>query len=260
MSKLRSVSTAFWSDPFIEDLTPNHKLLFLYLVTNEKTNMLGIYESSIKKISFETGLKKDDVLKGLKEFEKVNKVKYINNYVILINFMKHQKFNTNMKKSAIDIYNNLPKELKDSTITVCKSNPSKGFESLLKCFGMVSKVEVEVEDEIETKEEDENKSLPFSFYNSLLKLGADKQLASEWLKVRKTKKATNSQTAFNSFVKQLEKTNATVNEILELCVIKSWSGFKSEWYQKPNEEPKTKQQIYEEQLKKLKELHNKNNN
>jgi len=167
MAKLRSVSTAFWSDPFIEDLTPNHKLLFLYLVTNEKTNMLGIYESSIKKISFETGLKKDDVLKGLKEFERVNKVKYINNYVILINFMKHQKFNTNMKKSAIDIYNNLPKELKDSTITVCKSNPSKGFESLLKCFGMVSKIEIE--DEIETKEEvkKEDKDILSDFKKSL---------------------------------------------------------------------------------------------
>ena len=36
MSKLRSVSTAFWSDPFIEDLNPAQKLLFLYLITNEK--------------------------------------------------------------------------------------------------------------------------------------------------------------------------------------------------------------------------------
>ena len=139
--------------------------------------MLGIYESSIKKISFETGLKKDDVLKGLKEFERVNKVKYINNYVILINFMKHQKFNTNMKKSAIDIYNNLPKELKDSTITVCKSNPSKGFESLLKCFGMVSKIEVEdeVEDEVEegVKQSrisfEEKKKRFINWFNQMLK-------------------------------------------------------------------------------------------
>ena len=109
MAKLRSVSTAFWSDPFIEDLTPNQKLLFLYLITNEKTNMLGIYEASIKKISFETGIENTNVKKDLEEFEKLEKVKYINNYVILINFMKHQNFNTNMKKSAIDCYNSLPK-------------------------------------------------------------------------------------------------------------------------------------------------------
>lgn len=157
MSKLRSVSTAFWSDPFIEDLTPTQKLLFLYLITNEKTNMLGIYESSIKKISFETGIKKDDVVNGLKAFETLNKVKYENNYVILVNYIKHQNFNTNMKKSAIDVYNNLPKELIDSSIVVSKDNPLEGFETLLNHFGMVRKVEVEAKDEskleIEVKEE-----------------------------------------------------------------------------------------------------------
>lgn len=149
MSKLRSVSTAFWSDPFIEDLTPNQKLLFLYLITNEKTNMLGIYEASVKKISFETGIKKEDVSNGLKAFERLNKVKYRNNYVILVNYMKHQNFNTNMKKSAIDIYNNLPNALKDNDLNVSKDSPTKGFETLLNHFGMVRKVEVEYEAESE---------------------------------------------------------------------------------------------------------------
>ncbi len=101
MSKLRSVSTGFWSDPFIEDLTPSEKLLFLYLITNEKTNMLGIYEASLKKISFETGLNKDVVLNGLKAFESIGKVRYVDNYVIIVNYMKHQNFNTNMKKYEI---------------------------------------------------------------------------------------------------------------------------------------------------------------
>ena len=148
MSKLRSINTAFWSDTWIEDLEPEHKLLFLYLVTNDKTNMLGIYESSIKKIAFETGLNIETVSNGLKAFETVSKVKYINNYIILVNYMKHQNYNTNMKKSAIDIYNNLPKELKNSKLSVSKAEPAKGFERLLNHYGMVSKVEVEVEDEL----------------------------------------------------------------------------------------------------------------
>lgn len=155
MSKLRSVSTAFWSDPFIEDLSPNEKLLFLYLITNEKTNMLGIYESSVKKISFETGLTQQEVSNALKRFETLKKVKYINNFVVLINYMKHQNFNTNMKKSAIDTYNKLPIELKDNKLSIDKSNVEKGFESLSKHFGMVRKVEVEyeVKDEEEVKDE-----------------------------------------------------------------------------------------------------------
>jgi len=157
MSKLRSVSTAFWSDPFIEDLTPSEKLLFLYLITNDKTNMLGIYEVSIKKISFDTGLNKDIIEKALKEFERLSKVKYIKNHVVLVNFMKHQNYNTNMKKSAIDIYNSLPKDLKDNSLDISKDNPLKGFESLLNHYGMVSKYEVEVEVEEETELEEETK-------------------------------------------------------------------------------------------------------
>jgi len=153
MSKLRSVSTAFWSDPFVEDLTPNQKLLFLYFITNEKTNMLGIYEMSIRKISFETGLKKEEIEKGLKAFERVGKVKYVENYIVLINYLKHQNFNTNMKKAAIDIYNALPNSLKGSEISVSKANPLKGFESLLKHYGMVPKREVEVEVEVKREVE-----------------------------------------------------------------------------------------------------------
>lgn len=174
MSKLRSLSTSFWSDPFIEDLTPSQKLLFIYLITNDKTNMLGIYESSIKKISFETGIKKEDINNALKAFERVGKVKYINNYVILTNYMKHQNYNTNMKKSAIDIYNNLPKELKNKDLIIDKSNPLKGFQSLLNHFGMVRKVEVEYELEIEDEKEVNdilnNFNLFWDYYHKITKL------------------------------------------------------------------------------------------
>jgi len=147
MSKLRSVSTAFWSDPFIEELNPNEKLLFLYFITNEKTNMLGIYEVSIKKISYDTGMNKEVIEDALKEFETLKKVKYINNHVILVNFIKHQNYNPNMKKSAIDVYNDLPNCLKDSDLIIDKSDVIKGFETLIKALGLVSKVEDEVEDE-----------------------------------------------------------------------------------------------------------------
>jgi len=160
MSKLRSVSTAFWSDPFIEDLTPSQKLLFLYLITNEKTNMLGIYEASSKKIAFETGIPLLSVQKDLAFLEKAGKVKHVNNFIVLINFMKHQNFNTNMKKSAIDVYNNLPKELKHSELNLSKDDYSVSFESLLNHYGMVPnhtamvpKVEREYEYEYEREYE-----------------------------------------------------------------------------------------------------------
>lgn len=69
----------------------------------------------------------------------------------------------------------------------------------------------------------------FSFFNSLIELGAEKQLVSDWLKVRKTKKLTNTETAFESLKKEFEKANKPINDILRVCVTNSWGGFKASW-------------------------------
>lgn len=131
--------------------------------------MLGVYEVSLRKISFETSIKKDDISNALKEFERLGKVKYVDNYVILVNYMKHQNFNTNMKVSAINKYNELPKELKINGLSVNsidKENTLEGFERLCKGFGMVSKREVEVETELEEEGEVKDEVLEDNNYRS----------------------------------------------------------------------------------------------
>lgn len=155
MSKLRSVSTAFWSDPLIEELKPNEKLLFLYLITNEKTNMLGIYESSSKKMSFETGIPIKDIETILKALEGLNRIKRLGNWVLLTNFLKHQNYNPNMKKSAIAIFNNLPNELGFNKLVIENETIEQGFERVSKALGMVRKYEVELEYESEEEIKDE---------------------------------------------------------------------------------------------------------
>ena len=84
-----------------------------------------------------------------------------------------------------------------------------------------------------------NTSSPFSFYNSLIKFGFDKNLVSDWLKVRKTKKATNTETSFNNFINELSKRECNLNEILEFIIIKNWSGFKWSWYDTEIEKEKS---------------------
>jgi len=115
--------------------------------------MLGIYEASIKKISFETGIPEGTVSKDLKAFESLGKVRYLKNFVVLTNFIKHQNYNPNMKKAAVTIYNDLPQDVKIEGLTLDETNPLKAFESLCKGLGMVRKVEVEVEVEKETEKE-----------------------------------------------------------------------------------------------------------
>lgn len=86
--------------------------------------------------------------------------------------------------------------------------------------------------------EKETKSI-FSFERELIKYGFDKNLVIDWLKVRKTKKATNTQTAFKNFILEIELRECNINEILEICVDKSWSGFKWSWYDNLKQQSKS---------------------
>ncbi|KKL46368.1 hypothetical protein LCGC14_2346280 [marine sediment metagenome] len=72
------------------DLDPSEKLLFLYLLTNSMTNIAGIYELPLKRISFDTGFDRDMVEKILERFHDDEKVLYKNGWVAIRNWPKHQ--------------------------------------------------------------------------------------------------------------------------------------------------------------------------
>lgn len=77
--------------------------------------------------------------------------------------------------------------------------------------------------------EDKDKDNRFDFKLSLLDYGFLDNLVNEWLVIRKNKKASNTETAFNGFVSQVELTGLDKNEVLKTCVERSWSGLKAEW-------------------------------
>ena len=75
MAKYRSVQTKFWSDTkIVDDFTPEDKYFYLYLLTNEKSNQLGCYEISIKKMCIDTGYNQEIIKKMLDRFENVLEV------------------------------------------------------------------------------------------------------------------------------------------------------------------------------------------
>ena len=71
--------------------------------------------------------------------------------------------------------------------------------------------------------------LKYNFKQALLDLGIESKIINEWLLVRKNKKATNSETAFNSLLNQIELSGLSPNECIKISVENSWSGFKNEW-------------------------------
>ena len=76
MAVKRIVSTAFWEDEkVINDFTPEDKYFFLYLLTNPRTTLLGVYRLVPKQAAFEMGYSLEAVLTLIERFE--NKYKTI---------------------------------------------------------------------------------------------------------------------------------------------------------------------------------------
>ena len=128
--KHRYINTKFWDDPYIVDLDPSEKLLFLYFITNPLTNIIGVYEVSLRRISFDTGFDKEMILKILDRFSKDNKITYQNGYVIIKNFVKNQRQSDNpednINKGIQNMLDSLPeltlKTLQDPFIPLNYSN------------------------------------------------------------------------------------------------------------------------------------------
>ena len=103
-------------------------------------------------------------------------------------------------------------------------------------------------EQIRLEEEEKRKNLlpesGFNFKTSLLNLGIQKEIVDDWLKVRKTKKAANTETAFKAICREIEKSKLTPNDCIKKAVENSWSGFKNEWLQNQgyatNPQPKLK--------------------
>jgi hypothetical protein len=90
MAKQRIVNTKFWDDKYIRSLSPNGKLLFLYLFTNSLTTIAGAYEITLDRIVFDTGLPEPEASTLLKKFETDKKAAYRDDWVFLPNSVKHQ--------------------------------------------------------------------------------------------------------------------------------------------------------------------------
>lgn len=81
----------------------------------------------------------------------------------------------------------------------------------------------------ELKNENNLNKEVFSFKKSLLGLGVENQVVSDWLAVRRKKKASNTETAFNGIKSQIEKSGLSANECIKIAVERSWQGFNYKW-------------------------------
>ena len=96
-------------------------------------------------------------------------------------------------------------------------------------FGEGEKKEQPLNAEKETSPQVAPAPPPFNFRKAMLNEGFAPELVDEWLKIRKAKKAINSELALKTFIEQVRKTNQDINAILSIIVQKQWKGFEADW-------------------------------
>ena len=112
MAIYRPVHVSFWQDPkVIEEMTPEDKLFYLYLITNPKTTQIGIYQITKKQISFELGYSIESINALMDRFINHHKnIKYNNETreLAILNWGKY-----NFPRAGTPIENCVKKELKE---------------------------------------------------------------------------------------------------------------------------------------------------
>lgn len=86
--KTRIIHTKIWKDEWFASLSKDAKFLWLYLLTNEKLNISGIYELTDREMTFDLG---EDIDIGVKE-ELRPKAMFYKNWVFIPNIEKYNSY------------------------------------------------------------------------------------------------------------------------------------------------------------------------
>ena len=110
----RYISSSFWSDDWVDSLSRDGKLLYMYLLTNECTNIAGVYKITLKRMKDDTGIPRDDIKELLISFEESGKAFYVDEYMILPKWPKHQRIGerSTLLVGMYAVLRGLPNEIK----------------------------------------------------------------------------------------------------------------------------------------------------
>ncbi len=206
MAAFRKISVSFWSDSFVGELTPEQKYFYLYLMTNDKTTQCGIYETSIRKMAFDTGYNTETIQKLLDFFQETNKIRWSKetNEVALLNWVKFNDSNSPKVLACIE------KELKQI----------KNRVLIQYLYSMDTESQKEEEKEEEEEKEKEQEETAGFFV-----LSFRDELFNRWVKYKKEKKSRYTNSGLSQLVKQWEdKTDQELEEAINHSIANNYQG------------------------------------
>ncbi|WP_313469867.1 DnaD domain protein [Lysinibacillus sp.] len=138
MAKFRLVHTSFWNDPrVVEEMTAEDKYFFLYLLTNESTTQIGIYQITKKQIAFDLGYSPESANALLQRFIEHHKLIRYNAETREIAIKNWGKYNlVRGGKPILDCVKSELKNVKDTTLIewVGESIPNDSIRNVYESY------------------------------------------------------------------------------------------------------------------------------
>lgn len=130
--EFRQFHTRFWASPFVDELDPSEKLLYMYMITSPQSNMEGVYRTTLKRIAFETGLERDAVQRIAERFEDAGQAGlYFDTdqacWVVVCQAPEHMNSSPQIMRHASQVYQSVPDEVMDYAFSIGYTYP-EGYE------------------------------------------------------------------------------------------------------------------------------------
>ena len=233
MARARNIKPQFFTNDELSELPPLARLLFIGLWTI--ADFKGCFEYKPKRLKVQLLPYDDCDIEQL--VSALDKSRFISIYSVqgqtfgkVLNFNKHQNPHKNEKEKGSDIpdiYLNdaenvmFSDNLEDIEINHDQngSDPADSLNLIPDSCSPITDTPVSV-------------SPKFVFKSELKKLGVSEEQASEFMQVRKAKKAVNTKNAFDSLVSEAEKANLTPAQAVDCCLKRQtpWGAFKASWF------------------------------
>lgn len=233
MARARNIKPQFFTNDELSELPPLARLLFIGLWTI--ADFKGCFEYKPKRLKVQLLPYDECDIEQL--VSALDKSRFISIYSVqgqtfgkVLNFNKHQNPHKNEKEKGSDIpdiYQNdaenvmFSDNLEDIEINHDQngSDPADSLNLIPDSCSPITDTPVSV-------------SPKFVFKSELKKLGVSEEQASEFMQVRKAKKAVNTKNAFEMLIAESQKANLSLDQVIDYCLKRQnpWGAFKAAWY------------------------------
>lgn len=254
MARARNIKPSFFTNDELSELEPLARILFIGMWTI--ADFKGCFEYKPKRLKVQI-LPYDDcnIEQLVSALEKSGFISIYSvqsqRYIKVVNFSKHQNPHKNEREGGsaipdISLSDEKKHENSDNLQNIEINHDQNGTDRADSLNLIPDSLNLIPEDSSSDVVENVPPQPKFVFKTELKKAGVSEEAATEFMQVRKAKKAVNTKNAFEKLLEESRKADLSLPQAIDFCLKrqKPWGAFMATWYQ--NEQQQA-QQAYHSQ-------------